>query len=154
MLGAMTSELRQRLNGDLKQAMRAKDPVALDTIRNVLSAIRGRELESGTELDDANVVKAIRTLIRQREDSIAQYLEGGRADLVERETAEKVLLEGYVPAAPSDAEVERVVGEVMVELQAGSIKDMGKVLKAAQARLGAAVDAKALATVVKSRLQT
>jgi uncharacterized protein YqeY len=148
----MKNDLELRLGEDLKRAMRAKDPITLDTIRSIRAAIQSRTLEAGAELAEADVLKLIRGLVKQREESIAQYNEGGRADLVERETAEKAILEGYLPDAPSAADVERVVGEVVVELQANSLKDMGKVMKAALERLGPAVDGKAVSTAVKTRL--
>lgn len=153
MMRFMTSQIQQRLDEDLKRAMRAKDTVALDTVRNVRGAIRSRELEQGKDLSDDEVVKLIRGLVKQREESITQYQEGGRADLVERETAEKTLLEAYLPTAPTPEQIEHVVGEVMVELKAGSVKDMGRVMKAVLERLGPAVDGKAVSTAVKNRLQ-
>jgi uncharacterized protein len=148
----MKNDLELRLGEDLKQAMRAKDPLALDTIRSIRGAIQSRELEAGAALAEADVIKLIRGLVKQREESIAQYKEGGRADLVERETAEKAILQGYLPNAPGAADIDRVVGEVVVELQANSIKDMGKVMKAALERLGPAVDGKAVSSAVKARL--
>jgi uncharacterized protein len=148
----MDNELLQRLDADLKQAMRAKDPIALDTIRNVRGAIRSREIDDGKPLETAEILKLIRGLVKQREESIAQYRDGGRADLVERETAEKAILEGYLPRAPSAADVDRVVAEVIVEQSASSVKDMGRVMKAALERLGPAVDGKAVSAAVKARL--
>jgi uncharacterized protein len=148
----MKNDLELRLGEDLKQAMRAKDPIALDTIRSVRGAIQSRELEAGAALAEADVIKLIRGLVKQRDESIAQYKEGGRADLVERETAEKAILESYLPTAPSAADVDRVVAEVVVELQATSLKDMGKVMKAALERLGPAVDGKLVSAAVKARL--
>ena len=94
----------------------------------------------------------IRGLVKQREDSIAQYEQGGRADLVERERAEKALLEAYLPAAASAADIERVVSEVIAELGASTMKDMGRVMKAAQAKLGAAADGKLVSAAVKQKL--
>jgi uncharacterized protein len=145
-------DIRQRLDEDLKAAMRAKDSVRLETVRNVRGAMRAREIDSGKELDDQEITKLIRGLVKQREDSIAQYREGGRSDLVERESAEKALLEAYLPAAASGADVERVVAEVVAELGATSIKDMGRVMKAALERLGPAADGKLVSAAVKSKL--
>jgi uncharacterized protein YqeY len=145
-------DLMARLDEDLKQAMRAKDSVALETIRNVRAAVRGRELDGGKTLDETEVQKVIRGLVKQREESIAQYREGGRNDLVERESAEKAVLERYLPAAPSAAQIEQTVADVARELQATSIKDMGKVMKAALERLGPAADGKLVSAAVKKQL--
>lgn len=148
----MDSDIRKRLDSDLKEAMRAKDAVRTEVVRNIRGAMRAKEIDSGAELTDDELQKLIRGLVKQREDSIAQYEQGGRADLVERERAEKALLEGYLPAAASAAEIERVVGEVIAELGATTIKDMGKVMKAAQAKLGASADGKLVSTFVKQKL--
>src|SRR5690349_23889071 len=112
----MGSDIRKRLDDDLKEAMRAKDALRTEVVRNVRGAMRAKEIDSGTTLSDDELQKLIRGLVKQREDSIAQYEQGGRADLVERERAEKALLEGYLPAAASAADIERVVGEVIAEL--------------------------------------
>ena len=146
-------DIRQRLDSDLKEAMRARDTMRLETVRNVRGAIRAREIDGGKELDEQEITKLIRGLVKQREESIAQYREGGRADLVERESAEKAVLEAYLPAAPSSADVERVVAEVVAELGATTIKDMGKVMKAVSERLGAAADGKVVSGIVKAKLQ-
>jgi hypothetical protein len=146
-------DIRQRLDSDLKEAMRARDTMRLETVRNVRGAIRAREIDGGKELDEQEITKLIRGLVKQREESIAQYREGGRADLVERESAEKAVLEAYLPAAPSADDVERVVAEVIAELGATTIKDMGKVMKAVGERLGAAADGKVVSGFVKAKLQ-
>lgn len=148
----MESDIRKRLDGDLKEAMRAKDALRTEVVRNVRGAMRAKEIDSGKDLTDDEIQKLVRGLVKQREDSIAQYEEGGRADLVERERAEKALLESYLPAAASAADIERVVVEVIAELGATTIKDMGRVMKAAQAKLGAAADGKLISNVVKQRL--
>lgn len=145
-------DLRKRLDDDLKEAMRAKDTIRLETVRNVRDAVRAREIDSGTELSEAEIHKLVRGLVKQREDSIAQYKEGGRGDLVERESAEKAILESYLPAGPSAADLERVVSEVIAELSASTMKDMGRVMKAAQEKLGGAVDGKQLSALVKQKL--
>jgi uncharacterized protein YqeY len=146
------SDIRKRLDGDLKEAMRAKDALRTEVVRNVRGAMRAKEIDSGNSLTDEEIQKLVRGLVKQREDSIAQYEAGGRADLVERERAEKALLEAYLPAAASAADIERVVGEVIAELGATTIKDMGRVMKAAQAKLGAAADGKLISNVVKQKL--
>jgi uncharacterized protein YqeY len=145
-------DLQKRLDEDLKQAMRAKDTVRLETVRNVRGAIRSRELETGTALKEDEMLKLIRGLVKQREDSIAQYREGGRPDLVERETAEQKILESYLPQAPSAEQIASVVAAVVAELNASTIKDMGRVMKLAIERLGPAADGKAISLAVKAKL--
>jgi uncharacterized protein YqeY len=145
-------DLQKRLDEDLKQAMRARDTVRLETVRNVRGAIRSREIESGKSLAHDEILKLIRSLVKQREDSIAQYSAGGRVDLVERESAEQAILESYLPQAPNAAEIDKVVAEVFTELTATSIKDMGRVMKAVLERLGPAADGKAISAAVKAKL--
>jgi hypothetical protein len=145
-------DLRKRLDDDLKDAMRAKDTLRLETVRNIRSSMRAREIDSGKELDDAELQKLIRGLVKQREDSIAQYREGGRADLVERESAEKAILEGYLPAAVSAESVDALVSTVIAELSASTMKDMGRVVKTVMERLGPAGDGRVVSAAVKAKL--
>ena len=146
-------DIRKQLDSDLKEAMRARDTVRLETVRNVKGAIRSREIDAGTELGPDEITKLIRGLVKQREESIAQYREGGRADLVERETLERQILESYLPAAPSAEQVNEAVAAVIAELGAASIKDMGRVMKAAMERLGPTADGKLVSAAVKAKLQ-
>jgi len=145
-------DLRKRLDDDLKDAMRAKDTLRLETVRNVRSSMRAREIDSGKDLDDAELQKLIRGLVKQREDSITQYREGGRADLVERESAEKLILEGYLPAAISAESVDALVSTVIAELSASTMKDMGRVVKTVMERLGPAGDGRVVSAAVKGKL--
>ena len=145
-------DLRKQLDEDLKVAMRERDSVRLETIRNVRGAIRSREIDSGQTLGEAEIAKLIRGLVKQREESIAQYREGGRNDLVESETAERKILEAYLPNSPTPEQIAAVVAEVVAELAATSVKDMGKVIKAAMERLGPAADGKAVSAAVKAKL--
>jgi uncharacterized protein len=145
-------DIRKQLDEDLKDAMRAKDTVRLETVRNIKGTIRSREIDSGAELDAAEITRIIRGLVKQREESIAQYNEGGRADLVERESQEKAILETYLPAGPSADQIDTAVAAVIGELGASSIKDMGRVMKAVMERLGPAVDGKVVSAAVKAKL--
>ena len=145
-------DLRKQLDEDLKVAMRERDSVRLETIRNVRGAIRSREIDSGQTLDEGEIAKLIRGLVKQREESIAQYREGGRNDLVERETAERTILEAYLPSGPSAEQIAAVVAQVVTELSATTVKDMGKVMKAAMERLGPAADGKVVSAAVKAKL--
>ncbi len=144
--------LREKLQADLKDAMRAKDTVRLETVRGVRAAILNREVELGREVDEGEIVQIVRGLVKQRVEATALYESGGRADLVERETKEKALLEAYLPAAPDAAAVEATVRAVIAALGASTMKDMGAVMKEATARLGGGVDGKALSAEVKKAL--
>lgn len=143
--------IKEQLGEDLKAAMRAKDSLRLNAIRSVRAAITQKEVDGGKELDDAAVFDLIRGLRKQRLESIEQYKEGGRADLVEQEVREKELLEAYLPAAPSQEQIETTVKAVIAELGASSMRDMGKVVAAAKARLSG-VDGKQLSDTVKAQL--
>jgi uncharacterized protein YqeY len=144
--------LRERLESDMKQALRERDKLRLETIRGVRGAIRNREIEEGKALDDAGILRVIRALVKQRGDSIEQYGRAGRADLVEKESAERALLEAYLPAAPDAAEVERVVGDVIRELGASGPGDLGRVMKPVLERLGPAADGKQVHRAVREAL--
>lgn len=145
--------IKAKLAEDLKAAMRAKDALRLDTIRSVRAAITQREVDGGKDLDDAAIFDIIRTLRKQRNESIEQYRAGGREDLVERELQEKQLLESYLPSAPDQDTIEATVRTVVAELGASSIKDMGRVVQAAKARLSG-VDGKQLSDMVRAQLST
>ena len=134
--------LRERLEADLKRAMKDGDAIRRETIRGVRGAVRNREIEVGGTLDDDGILRVIRALVKQRAEAIEQYRAGGRDDLVRKETAERELLESYLPAAPDAAAVERVVREVIAEIGATGPRDVGRVMRPALERLGAAVDGK------------
>ena len=143
--------LRERFDADLKDAMRAKDRLRLDTIRGVKAAVLNREVETGSPLDEASLVQVLRSLVKQRDDAISQYEEGGRTDLADNERQEKALLEAYLPAAPDAVTIEATVTQVIAELGASGMRDMGRVMKECTARL-AGVGGKELSAAVKAKL--
>jgi uncharacterized protein YqeY len=143
---------RDQLQADLKDAMRAKDEVRLETVRAVRAALLNREVELGRAVDDTELLQLIRGLVKQRVESITMFESGGRQDLVERETRAKALLEAYLPAAPDAAAVETTVRAVIAELKATSMKDMGAVMKEVSKRLGAGADGKVVSAAVKAAL--
>lgn len=143
--------IKEKLSEDLKAAMRAKDSVRLDAIRAVRAAATLREVEKQKELSDEEMVEVIRGLRKQKLESIDMFKQGGREDLVERETREKELLESYLPQAPTREVVEQTVTAVIAELSASSVKDMGRVMQASKERLTGA-DGKQLSEVVKALL--
>jgi uncharacterized protein YqeY len=144
--------LREELDADMKAAMKSRDSLRRETIRGVRGAIRNKEIEIGETLDDDGILRLIRTLVKQRADSVEQYEAGGRSDLAEKEAAEKAILESFLPAAPDAAEVEKVVREVIAEVGAEGPKDMGRVMKPALTRLGPAADGKVVSQTVKRLL--
>lgn len=145
--------LKQRIVGDMTAAMKAKDAARLSTLRMVKAAVQNREIEKGGELSDEEMVRALQSLVKQRRDSVEQYEKAGREELAEKERAEIAVIEEYLPRAASPEEIERAVAEAIGETGASSVKQMGAVMKAAQARLGGAVDGRALSEIVKSKLQ-
>jgi len=143
---------RDRLDADLKAAMKSGDALRREVIRGVRNLIRNREIEVGDELDDEGIIRAIRSLVKQRVDSIEQYTAADRMDLADKESAEREVLEAYLPAAPDASEVEAVVRAVIAEVGATQPKDMGRVMKPTLDRLGPAADGKLVSQTVKRLL--
>ena len=142
-----------RIAADMTSAMRARDKARLAPLRMAKAAVMNREVEKGRALEDAEVQQVIAGLIKQRRDSIEQFGNGGRQDLVEREAAEITVLEAYVPPPLDQAAIATVVDEVVRELPATSSKDMGRVMKGVMARLaGQPVDGKTVNELVRRRL--
>ena len=144
--------LHERLEADMKQALRSRESLRLETIRGARGAIRNKEIEIGESLDDEGILRVIRTLVKQRSEAIEQYHAGGREDLAEKETVEKAVLEAYLPTAPDEAEVERVLREVISQAGAAGPKDIGRVMKPALESLGPAADGKLVNQVARRLL--
>ena len=144
--------LRDRLDADLKQAMKDRDALRRETIRGVRSALRNREIEVGSPLEDDGILRIIRSLVKQREDAIEQYEQGGRPELAAKESSEREVLQGYLPAAPDEAEVARVLQELIAETGAESPRDLGKLMKPALERLGPAADGKRVSEAARRLL--
>ncbi|MFN2416877.1 MAG: GatB/YqeY domain-containing protein, partial [Pyrinomonadaceae bacterium] len=138
----------------LTAAMKAKDAERTSVLRMVKAAVMNKEIEKGGELTEEELTKAFQSLVKQRRDSVEQYEKAGRAELAEKERAEIVVIEGYLPRAASAEEIERAVAEAFAETGASSMKEMGAVMKAAQARLaGRNADGRAVSEAVKRKLQ-
>ncbi len=146
--------LKDRITEDMKAAMRSADKERLSTIRLVLAAIKQREVDERITLDDAQVLAVLEKMIKQRRESIAQFESGGRADLVAKESAELALLQSYLPAQLSEAEVEALIGEAIRSTGASSIKDMGKVMGTVKAKAQGRTDMGALSARIKARLSS
>ena len=145
--------LSKQIVTDLTAAMKAQDAARTSTLRMVKAAMMNRQIEKGSELDDDEMQKLLRSLVKQRRDSIEQYEKAGRQELVEKEKAEIEVIETYLPQAASPEEIEQAVAAAIAETGAISMRDMGKVMKAAQAALaGKNADGRLISEVVKSKL--
>lgn len=146
-------EIREKILSDMKTAMRDKDSAKLEAIRFLQSAIKYREIEvRPNAITNDDVMGVIKKLVKQRKESIEQYQNAKRQDLVDKETAELKILEGYLPAQMSKDQIEKIVAETITEVKAASIKDMGTVMKAVMAKTQGAADNKLVSEVIKSKL--
>ena len=144
--------LKLRITDDMKAAMRAKETARLGTIRLLLAAVKQKEVDERTELDDAAVSSIVEKLIKQRKDSISQFQAAGRADLVAAEQAELVVLQAYLPEQLSASEVEAAVDAAIAESGASSARDMGKVMGLLKPRLAGRADMGQVSALIKARL--
>jgi uncharacterized protein len=145
--------LMEQLSKSVAEAMKARDQARLSPLRMLKAALMNREVQLAHPLTEAEELQVVAGLVKQRKESIDQFAKGGRQDLVDKETAELAVLEGYLPPAIATADLERIVAEVVAETGATSPKDMGKVMKGVMVRLaGATVDGKAVSELVKKRL--
>jgi uncharacterized protein len=145
--------LKQQILSDLTASMKAQTTARTSTLRMVKAALVNREIDKGGELDDEEMLKLLRSLVKQRRDSVEQYEKGGRPDLAEKESAEITIIEAYLPQGASQSEIEDAVTAAIAETGATSMKDMGKVMKAAPGRLaGKNADGKTVSEIVKAKL--
>jgi hypothetical protein len=145
--------LKDQITSDMTAAMKAKDAERTSTLRMVKAAIMHREKEGAGALSDDDVLKLLRSQVKQRRDSVEQYQNAGRQDLVDKETAEIGVIESYLPQAASQAEVDRAVTDAISDTGATSMKDMGAVMKGAMARLaGKNADGRMVSETVKNKL--
>jgi uncharacterized protein len=150
-----TTTVTDKVTADLTAAMKAKDAPKTSALRMAKAALMNREIDKKAPLDDAEALAVIRTLVKQREDSIFQFRKGNRPELVEKEEAELKVLRAYLPAEASDAEIEKAVDQAITETGASSPKDIGKAMKAALAALlatGKPADGKRVNDAVRKRL--
>ncbi|MFY9584744.1 MAG: GatB/YqeY domain-containing protein [Candidatus Acidiferrales bacterium] len=143
----------ERIQKDLTEAMKMKEELRLSVLRMVKTALKNKEIEKIRPLEDAEALHVLQTLVKQRRESVEQFTQGGRKDLADKETKEIAIIESYLPAAPSDAEIIQAIEAALAEIGATSSKQMGAVIKAARARLeGKTVDGKVLSDRVRERL--
>lgn len=145
--------LKEQIISDMTAAMKAKDAARLSTLRMVKASVMNREIEKGSALTDEEVTKAMQTLVKQRRDSIEQYEKANRQELADKERAEIEVIEGYLPQAATREEIEQAVAAAINETGATSMREMGAVMKAVQARLaGRNADGRTVSEIVKARL--
>ena len=145
--------LKDRLIEDMKDAMRARDTVRLETIRMLRAAIQRREVDARQTLDDDGVLAVLQKQVKQRQDSIAQFEDGGREDLVTREKEQLKFLAPYLPEQMDQTEIDRLVAEAIQETGATSMKDMGRVMALIKPKLQGRADMGAVSKYFKARLQ-
>jgi hypothetical protein len=145
--------LATTISNDIAAAMKAKDPARLSALRMLKAAVMNKGVEKNRDLDDGEVLQVIASLVKQRRDSIEQFANAGRTDLVDKETAELAVLNQYLPAAATADEIEAAVAAAIAETGAASPKDMGKVMKAVMPKLaGKNADGRAVNEIVRRRL--
>jgi uncharacterized protein len=143
----------ERISQDIASAMRAKDQLRLGALRMAKAALMNREVEKGRPLDEAEAQQVLASLIKQRRDSIEQFLKGGRNDLADKEAAEITTLETYLPAPLDERALEQLVDEAIKETGASGAKDLGRVMKAVMPKLaGQTVDGRAVNEIVRRKL--
>ena|SRR5687767_11605316 len=145
--------MNDQVGADIAAAMKARDASRLSALRMLKAAVMNKSVEKGRDLDDAEVLQVVASLVKQRRDSIEQFTNAGRTDLVEKETAELKVLQAYLPAAATLEEIKAAVAEAIAETGASSPKDMGKVMKAVMPKLaGKNADGKAVNEAVRRTL--
>lgn len=149
----MTISLKERLDGDLKDAMRNKDSVRRTVLRTIISEIRNAEIAKQEALDDEGVLVVMTKQAQQRRDSIEAFKSASRSDLVESESAELKIISGYLPEQLSEDEIEVVITEVISQVEAKGFSDMGKVMKEIMQRIRGRADGKMVSAIVTSRLK-
>ena len=146
------SALKDRLKNDLKEAMKSKDTFKRDVVRFLMSAIKQVEVDERRELSDEDIQRIIQKSVKQREDAAAQYKEGGREDLFEKEMKEAEILKSYLPKQLSDEELRAIIEETIKEVGASSMKDMGKIMGAVIKKTVGQADGKRINAIVKELL--
>jgi uncharacterized protein len=148
--------LRERFNEDLKTAMKARDQASVSTLRMITSTLKDRDIAARpkgiTAVDDSDIVDMLQKMVRQRQESIELYKQGGRQELADKEQAEIDLIERYLPKKLSEAEQAEAIAKIIAETGAASIKDMGKVMAALKERFAGRMDFAKVGPAVKSKL--
>ena len=146
------SQLKQLITNDMKLALKAQDKSALKAIRMILGAIKQKEIDERIDLDDTQVMAVIQKMVKQRKDSISQFSDAGRTDLVEVEEAELSIINNYMPKQLSEAEIEAAVVKAISDSGADSMKDMGKLMGILKGKLDGQADMGLVSQLIKSKL--
>ena len=150
-------KLQEQINNDLKQAMRGRQEQKVSVLRMLISSIRNKEIELRSagkdELTGEQVVKILRSEVKKRKDSISAYEQGGRQDLAQKEKDEIIILQEYLPAELSDAEIEKIVKEIMKNCEGASMKDFGRIMGQAMAKVGGRADGNRVGGKIKELLR-
>ncbi|WP_338847126.1 GatB/YqeY domain-containing protein [Massilia sp. W12] len=144
--------LKEQINDDVKNAMRAKDSARLGTLRLLTAEIKKKEVDERVDVQDGDVIAILGKMIKQRKDSITQFEAGGRQDLADNERAEMTVLSAYLPAAMSDAEVDAIVAAAIAETGAAGPQDMGKVMGVVKAKVAGRADMGVVSARIKAAL--
>jgi hypothetical protein len=144
--------LKERITDDMKAAMRAGEKERLGVIRMITSAIKQREVDERIVLDDTQVLSVLEKMIKQRKESLTQFQAGNRQDLVDKESAEITLLQGYMPTRLSESEIDALIADAVAATGAASIKDMGKVMGIIKAKAQGRADMAEVGAKIKARL--
>ena len=146
------SDLKARIIDDMKSAMKAKDKEGLKAVRMILGAIKQKEVDDRIELSDTQILVVIQKMVKQRKDSISQFKDAGRTDLVDVEEAELVILNNYMPAQLSEAEIPAAVDKAIADSGASSMQDMGKLMGLLKGQLDGKADMGVVSGVIRSKL--
>jgi|TARA_B100000959_G_scaffold95950_1_gene101763 hypothetical protein len=144
--------LKERITAEMKEAMRARETVRLETIRLLRAAIQRREVDERIELDDAEVLSVVQKMIKQGRDAISQFDQGGRDDLVQKEAATLAILETYLPEQLDEAKLKELIDQAVKETGAQTVRDMGKVMGWIKPRVQGRADMGALSGTIKQKL--
>ena len=144
--------LKERITDDMKAAMRSGEKERLGLIRMITAAIKQREVDERISLDDSQVLGVLEKMIKQRKESVVQFQAGNRQDLVDKEAAEIALLQSYLPAALSEAEIDALIAQAIAATGAASIKDMGKVMGLVKGKAAGRADMAAVGAKIKAKL--
>ena len=146
------SDLKARITDDMKSAMKAKDKEALKAIRMILGAINLKEVDDRIKLDDTQVLTVIQKMVKQRKDSISQFKDAGRTDLVDVEEEELAIINNYMPAQRSEAKIATAVEKAIADTGATSMQDMGQLMGVLKGQLGGKADMGVVSGIIRSKL--
>ena len=146
--------LMQDIEEGFKKALKTQDKVRLSALRMLRAALKNKEIERRGKLEDPEIISVIKGLIRQGKESVEQFEKGGRLDLSEKEKAEIEIFSGFLPIQAAPLEIEENINQIILELKASGLKDMGKVMKAAMARLAGRAEGQTVQAIVKQRLSS